>query len=575
QQVADELAGGRLRSAQRLAAGLPAGEPLRERVAAVDAQVAALARRAGQELAQGRREQGATLLAQAASMARDDGELPARLAAISPPAPREAAARMDGDHVLITWKPSTAAVGRIQYRVMRGLDRAPSSPAEGTAVVTRTERSEVTDAEAPPGARLCYSVFAARGGDTWSAPATAPPAFFTPDVTDVSVQAADTSVTASWRPHRGTDGILVIRRQAEPPRGPDDGTPVEASLTGFTETGLRTGTEYYYRILACYRPPDGQRRYSAGVIARAVPEPVPRAITDLEISDPGDGVPVVVATWTPPPYGQVRLMRGDKPPPWPPGTRIGPEDLAGRHELPGVPRRGTEGRDRLDLRLPSGHHYLTALTVGRSTWVAGRTVEARLVEPVRELSADRMHDEVRLGWIWPEGATDVLISWPGGERSCSRRVYDDEGGAVITIGAAETTVEVRAIFPQRGGRLTAPAAGVRVPARGVAVTYRIRRGGRWRSRQRTIELAAERATRIPALVVVLSAGRYIPEDPSEGETIARAGPQDITPGQTAALPVEVPRRPGWLACFVDPGAAEAEGGGILLFPPPAEEMRIR
>ena len=108
---------------------------------------------------------------------------------------------MDGDHVLVTWKPSPARAGRVQYRVMRGQDRAPVSPSEGTAVVTRTEQTDVTDAEAPPGAYLFYSVFAARGGDTWSPPASAPPAMFTPEVTDVSVTAADTSVAASWRPH--------------------------------------------------------------------------------------------------------------------------------------------------------------------------------------------------------------------------------------------------------------------------------------------------------------------------------------------------------------------------------------
>jgi hypothetical protein len=158
-QVEDELAGGRLRSAQRLAAGLPAEDPLRERIAALDAEVTSLGRRADQELARGRGEPAAALLAEAVSIARDDPELAGRLAAVPPPPPREAVARMDGDHMLITWKPSTASTGHVQYRVMRGQDRAPGSPAEGTAVVTRTERTDVTDAEAQPGAQLCYSVF--------------------------------------------------------------------------------------------------------------------------------------------------------------------------------------------------------------------------------------------------------------------------------------------------------------------------------------------------------------------------------------------------------------------------------
>ena len=152
---------------------------------------------------------------------------------------------------------------------------------------------------------------------------------------------------------------------------------------------------------------------------------------------------------------------------------------------------------------------------------------------------------MRLGWIWPGGATDALVRWPGGERRCSRRVYDDEGGAVITVGAAETTIEVRAVYPQRDGSLTAPGTRVRVPARGVAVSYRIR-ASRWHPRQRTIEFTAERAIRLPALVVVRSTGRYAPDDPSEGETVARVGPQDIAPGRPRPSRSRWRRdRPGW------------------------------
>jgi hypothetical protein len=571
QQVEEELTAGRLRSAQRLVAGLPADDPRRERVAALDAEVTALIRRADQELARGRTEQAAALLAEAAGLARDDSGLPGRLAAVPPPAPGEAAARIDGDDVLITWKPSPARAGQVHYRVMRGLGRPPGSPAEGTAVVTRTERTDVTDAEAPPGAPLCYSVFASRGGVAWSRPAAAPSAMFTPEVADVSVTAADTSVAASWRPHPGAGSVVVVRRENDPPRGRGDGTTVGASLTGFTDAGLVTGTEYHYRIVTCYQSPDGQRRYSAGVVVRAVPEPVPQAVADLDVSEPGEGV--LRVAWTPPPYGLVRLVRSDQPPPWAPGTRLRPEDAAGLRELPGLPRRGADGRDVLELRLPPGRHHLLALTTGRNTSVAGTAAEVRLVEPVRGLCADRMHDDVRLGWIWPDGATDALIRWPGGERQCSRRAYDDEGGPVLTIGAAETTVEVRAIYPQRGGPLTAPGAQVLVPARGVAVSYRIR-ARRWHPRQRTVEFAAERAARLPGLVVVRSTGRYAPDDPSEGETVARVGPQDITPGLVAAVPVEVARGPAWLACFVDPDTPAAEARAILLFPPPAEEMKI-
>jgi hypothetical protein len=59
QQAEGELAGGRLRSAQRLVASLPADDPLLQSVAARNTEVTALAQRADQEQAAGRRERAA------------------------------------------------------------------------------------------------------------------------------------------------------------------------------------------------------------------------------------------------------------------------------------------------------------------------------------------------------------------------------------------------------------------------------------------------------------------------------------------------------------------------------------
>jgi hypothetical protein len=500
---------------------------------------------------------------------------------------------VDGNRVLISWKSSPAAAGRLQYRVMRGLDRAPASPSEGTAVVTRTEQGDVTDAEAIPGAELTYSVFAARGGDSWSGPASTPPVVFTPDVAEVAASVADESVAASWRPYPGAEEVLVVRQEQAAPRDRDDGTDVPASLTGFRETGLRTGAEYFYRIVTCYRPPDGRPRYSPGVVLRVVPEPELRPVADLTITEPDEDQPVVRAAWTPPPYGQVRLIRSDQPLPWPAGTRLRPDEAAGLLEIPGVPRQDQDGREVLELRLPSGRHHLMALTVGRSASVAGATAELWLVEPVRALSASRMHNQARLGWVWPDGATDAVIRWPGGEQHCSRRVYADEGGAVIPVGPDAVTVEVRGVYPRREGRTTSPGARVEVPGRGVAVSYHIRpvggltgqlgRLGRRRPQQVMIELTTEmvcgpgagQAVRVPALVVVRSTGRYAPDDPSQGEVVARIEPQPLVPGQPVTVPVEVAWGPAWLACFIDPAAPAADARRILLFPPPAGETRLR
>jgi hypothetical protein len=367
---------------------------------------------------------------------------------------------------------------------------------------------------------------------------------------------------------------VVIRTEEEPPQALDDGTPVKSSLSGFTDGDLRSGTRYWYRIVAVYLAPGGQR-HSRGVIRSAVPEPEPGAVNDLAVTMLGDGTSMILASWTPPSYGRVRLVLCDKLPSWPPGTRGPPEELAGIRDVPGTPQCGPDGRATLEASLPPGSQYLLALTAGRNVTVVGNTVPVRIVEPVSGLVADRLHDEVQLAWVWPESATDALVRWPGGEHRCSRRIYFDEGGVIITAGPAEVTVEVRAVYPEPGGSVTSPPAHVGVPARGIAVSYQIRRASRWRSRRRIIELVAEQATRLPALVVVRSTGPWPPDDPAEGETVERIGPASITPGQPLMVSVEPAKGPGWLTCFVDPGAPESDAGAVVLFPPLAGEMRIR
>ncbi len=574
-QAEEELATGRLRSAQRLVASLPADDPLRQSVAARDAEVTALARGADQELAAGRREQAAGLLYEAMTIASDDTHLPERLAVLPPPPPRSAAARVNGDHVLVTWEASPALAGHLHYRVMRSLGRAPASAAEGTAVVTHTERQDIADVEALPGTGLFYGVFAGRGGTIWSPPAVTQSVVFTPDVTELSVETGESSVALSWHVHPGADAVLAVRAEGRPPRRLEDGTAVEASLAGLSDTGLRTGTEYFYRIAASYRTADGQRRPSAGVVVSVVPLPAPDAVTSLEVRMPGRGSAGIEATWAPPRHGQVRLALSDKPPRWSVGTRLTPDEVAGLRQVPGVPRRSADGRDFLELSLPPGRHYLIALTAGGRAVVVGDSAEIGLAEPVRDLSALRMHDVVRLSWVWPDDATDAMVSWPGGEHRCSRRVYEDEGGVTLSIGQAETLIEVRAVCSHPSGELTAPGVQTSVPGRGVTLNYRIHRTSRLHPRQRLVEILAEQPTRLPALVVVRATGPYAPDDPAEGEAVAHIEPQSITPDQPVKLTVELPKGPAWLACFIDPSTSGAGAQGVLLFPPAAGEMRIR
>jgi hypothetical protein len=584
QQIEERLNAAQLRAAQRLAAGLPASDPLRARIAEVEATVAGLIRAADSDLAHGQIEPAAELLAQAIRLASDDDALASRLAALPPPAPRAADARLEGQNVLVTWEPSPARSGRVRYRFVRGQARAPVSADDETTVVTHTDARSVTDPEAPPGAELRYSVFADRGGEVYSPPSQAPPLVFVPDVAITAVTERETSVTVSWRSHPGADSIRVVRREQRPgteheePRDPDDGTAVLASLTGFTDRGLRTGMEYLYRISAVYRASDGQRRRSAGIVVSGTPMREPDAVTDLTAEVPGADGPLsggspVVLKWTPPQHGQVRLVRAHHPPSWSEGMVARPEG-SGLSDVPGEPRDDPDGRAVLRVTLPFGLHYITALTESGNVTVAGNTVKVRLVEPVHDVRATRMHDTVQLSWAWPDDATDVIVHYPGGELNCTRRAYFDEGGLTVTVDRRAAIFRIVAVHHGPGGRLTASPTSAYVAGRAAEVHYDIRRPvlRRW---QRTVQVSAEDTTRLPPLVVVQATGPFAPADPAAGERIQEAGGQRVQGGQPVTITVNLRhRRPGWLACFVDPQKTDPDADPILLFHPPEDQMRI-
>jgi hypothetical protein len=579
QQVEEELDAGRLRAAQRLAAGLPEGDPLRARVTAVIARVAELSRRADGEMARGQSESAAELLAEALRLASDDDALASRLEAVPPPAPRAASARVDGQQILVTWEPSAARAGQVRYRVVRGQGRAPGSPAEGTAVIWEVGAPRVVDSEAPAGTELCYSVFADRGGEAWSRPAVAPPFVFAPDVASVAVTEAETSIAVSWRAHPAAESIHVVRReQGKEPQNAAEGTDVPASLAGFTDCGLRTGVEYAYRIKAIYRGSAGRRQQSDGITVSGVPTPEPDAVTDLDAQVPRDDAPAtgtarIVLSWTPPRHGQVRLVRVGGPPSWPTGMRV-PPGTAGMEVIPGELRPGPGGRAVLEVSLPFGDHYVLALTHSGRVAVAGNTATIRLVEPVSGLRAIRMHDKVELSWAWPSSATDAIVRYPGGEKHCSRRAYFDDGGVMVTVGRDPATFEVHAVYQGPNGRLAARAERASVPARAVAVRYRVLRR-KLHPRRRVVKLFAEETVLLPPLVIVQTTGRHPPDDPSEGRRIDQAGPQHAVSGQPVEITVDLPDlNPGWLACFVDPQNADPGAASILLFPPPEDQMRI-
>ncbi len=603
-QIEEALLDGRLRAAELLLPGLSADArpELRAQVEEQGRQVAEWTAAATREHAVGRSEAAAELLDRAWRVAADDETIGERLHALPPPPPGDVRVGVERDRLTVAWTPSPARVGPVRYRVVR----TAGTPARGAALgvsIGETDSNELIDPGPPAAEELYYSVFAGRAEGIWSTPAPSGPVTVLPDVDGCSVMAGEREIVATWRLPQDATGAVVTRLDADGGTS-QRSTPPQVERGGFVDTGVTPGRRYRYRVQAAYESPDGARRLSRGVVVTGLPEGPPQAVASLRveveaagmaaggdaIGDAAGGVggaaggrrPVARITWTEPAGGQVMIRTSDVPPPWPPGTRLSPDDVAGYgREVPGVAVRGAEGRMTLSMRVGSaarGHFVAVTLAAGKA--VVGPSAAFAVVEPVRQLTAHRMGDTVALSWIWPAEAQRAEVTWAAADAAaggagpsrapeewpaaiteeCRRRAYEDEGYR-LRAGPGAVLVSVRTVLRDDTGTLRSRPVVTTVPAIGPQVRYEFRRPrlARRRSSTAVLVLTTDQRCRLPPLLVVHRAGGVLPLRPEQGEVIHTVPARDLEAGNPLMLRITVPaaRDGSRLACFPAPEATPA------------------
>jgi hypothetical protein len=361
-------------------------------------------------------------------------------------------------------------------------------------------------------------------------------------------------------------------------QGRRDGLPVPgAGLLGFTDREVEQDRRYSYRVSVVYLDQDGSRHRSAGRVASITAEAPVEPVTDLGVEVIRERELTLVATWTPPRLGTVRILVRSQHPSPEAGEPAGPGRLAALGaELPGALERLPDGRVRLavpagDLR---GRCRLTPVTLGRSRVAVGEAVEVSVAAPVTGPVARRFAEVVRLSWVWPVESTLVRIRWRlassglpeerEGRALCSRRHYEDNGGFEAAVGREAASFFLEAIVQEAGREIAAPAVEVRVGGLGCAVRYGIRRAG-FPGRGRTLLLEAERPCDLPPLVLVWRPGTLPPLRAEQGTPVVRVPAQRLDPSAPLAVPLELPSGRARLRLF-----AEAAGDVELVHPPAGE-----
>ena len=530
---------------------------------ATGSRVAALVRDADAAEQAGATEEAAGHLTAALAMTSgEDDHLRARLQALAPPSPVQVLATPKDDGVRLEWVPGPARTAGIRYRVVRQVGGPARAPAAGH-LLADTPDPYATDSEPVFGERLYYTVFATRGADVWSSGTSADEVLMVPEVADCELETRVDSVIGSWRVAPGTVDVLVARAESSSELSVADMCAVPASLAGFHDTQARPRTRYYYRIRAVYVSGAGERWITPGIGRWATPEAPLDMAGDLQAEIMPGAELGEMLSWQDVESGTVMIYRSDRPPPWPPGTSIGLQEL-GRYgrPVPGQPATGADGKTRLLVHPQNGRNYFCAITVGASRALIGPAVPVPVMRPVTGLRAVRYGDRLRLDWRWAEDCHVCQVLWRTREdppqtaqpTECGLRRFEDDGGFEIPVGPEPGIASVRSVYRDSDGEIVSAPAEIEVAGQDATVRYTFRRKTRWTPwRRNRLVLTADQAVRMPPLVVVHSLGRVMPLRPEQGTPILRLPEADLSPGASMSVRIPVPpgRGPGWLTCFLD------------------------
>jgi hypothetical protein len=569
-EVVELLAEGRLLAAQQLAAALSGedGETARAAVQRVHEQVAALRSAARAHLHAGRDEQAGDVLRQAVALASDLPELAAQLAGVPAPAVLAASATADGSGVRVTWRPAPAHGESTKIAVVRGRDRKPESPDDGTPIAVAG--SHAADAAPPIGVEVHYAVFTRVGGGRWSRP-TAASVRVVPPVSDVVVEGGKGTITGRWNAHPAVVAIEVHRSEGSPD-APSE--PVRVGASGaFRDESVRDGIPYFYSVVAVYpSPTGGPSLRSAAVVVRGTTRVDAGPIASLNATLTYADGPTVRLTFRQQPGCEVVLRRAGSPCPWEYGTRVGRAELSGW---------GTELRGAVTVRetsatlvaaVPPGRSWIVPFTVTHDGAVRGQHAYVELIEPVRGLAAQRFGDDVRVTWIWPDDVSAADVTWSDGHRRITLAHYREEGGCVLRAVRGVRRVHVQAVVIGGGDEACATPVSVAVAERPAQLRYTLsRRGLRLAGGVKvTVTLSSPDPVTRATLLLVVSAGAVMPLTPDVGIELLREI-VSVPPGAPLALPeVAVPnvlRKPYWLRCFLLDSTVE-------LLDPPVSQLKV-
>jgi hypothetical protein len=202
------------------------------------------------------REERADLCRQALRVCADYQEARALLSTMPPGPPSNLQARVGGTLVSLLWELSPTE--GVTYTIVRKVRSQPVSVQDGTILGTVTGRM-YDDTKAEIGLPLYYAIFAqSEGIVSTQAAVLAHPVLVIQDVSQVMVQVDSRRVDLSWQIPPNTAAVVVVRKEGEAPRSPNDGKMAPLlDLSRLTDHEVENNHLYFYGIYCRFRTSEG------------------------------------------------------------------------------------------------------------------------------------------------------------------------------------------------------------------------------------------------------------------------------------------------------------------------------
>jgi hypothetical protein len=566
------LSEGRLVAAQQAVAALAGNADQTAAKALVDQQleqVRQLREAAQAALRRGTDDDALFELRKAVALASDDEELAAELRRVPPAPVLELNAVPDGSGVRVTWRPSPTHEEGTKYRLVRREGRAPGDAEDGV-VVSDDTGTRFVDQKLPAGVRVGYAVFAGVDGGKLSRPAGAVIEVL-PPVQNVVLSTDNGHVEAHWLVHPDVQSVEVRRGS--------DGVAISAGKASFHDRTAADGVDHVYTLVAQYRRSDGTPAASEPVVVRTTSHGRAKPVAALRAKPLiVDGVSQVVLSWRQEDDAEVTIRRATKANPWEFAAVVSNAALDGYGEEVVGRRSESGGWHTLTAAVPAGRFWYVPFTLGPSGAVCGQDSVLGVAPPVRDVTCQRMGDELALSWVWPDDVGVAAVEWVADGRSESLRLtrqqYHNGGGCHLTPPGGPVVVKVSSVLVANGAECLSVPVEVTVSEKPPRIRYNVEITKRRLTGGGTIRvlMTADQPVARCTVAVVAAQGATMPRSRHDGRVLTTATHQ-LAAGRAVELDVELPklRRPYWVRCFLD---GDHGSPPPRLIDPPVQQLKV-